>query len=948
MTSPDLMSRMTMRMNLEQFAHRWRENIDSWDTAQRSRSESSSAQTFWGDLLRQFGVIPERMTLFEADARRASTGGGGSIDVFWSGVFLGEAKSVGRDLDAAHEQALDYLAGGSIRQHEWPKYVIVTDFETLRVSKLGEEAWTETFSIDEIAEHVDQLTFLAGHETISKKEENDASIEAARIMAGLYEAMTGHEADAPVAEDAAHDPEEEDTRVERASIFLTRVLFLLYGDDAGLWREDLFYDFVLNYTRTDGSDLGQQLHALFDTLNTPVDKRHSRLGDMLATFPYVNGALFTDDNQLEYFDATMREALLDACRFRWTRISPAVFGSMFQLVKSKDARRLAGEHYTTETNILKTIEPLFLDDLRAEAARLIRNKSTRIAQLRAFRDSLATHIFLDPASGCGNFLVVAYRELRRVETDIIVEIRRREDDTGMSLDATLETKLTIGQFHGIEINWWPAKIAETAMFLVDHQANRELAAAVGHAPDRLPITITAHIHHTNALDVDWADLIPEATDGHTYVFGNPPFLGHDTRTAEQSEELRKAWNRRDISRLDYVTAWHANTLKLLAGRPGRWAFVTTNSISQGEQVPRLFAPIFEAGWQIRFAHRTFAWSSDAPGKAVVHCVIIGFTKNDQGRKRLFDYPNTNAEPVEVPVQTGINAYLVDGPNLLVKTRSTPLNADLPHVSFGNTPRDGGGLVIKESEYEDVMADEVAAKYVRKFIGARELLHNKGRWCLWLVDLDPADISRSPVLRERLNRVRSFRTSSSSPDAQAAAATPHLFWWRSHPGVDYLCIPSVVSENRRYFTAARLPAETITSNLAFTAPDPDGLLFALISSSMFITWQKAIGGRLESRLRFSGTLSWNTFPVPTLDVAKRQQIINAGKDVLQARAAHPDRSLADHYNPLAMDPDLIKAHDKLDRVVDRAFGSSRKLTTERQRLELLFNKYQKAIVNESAF
>ncbi|QDQ99321.1 DNA methyltransferase [Tomitella fengzijianii] len=934
------MSRGTMIANLNGFAKRWRENIDSWDNVQRGHSESSSAQTFWSDLLRQFGVIPERMTIFEADARRASTGNTGSMDVFWSSVFLGEAKSVGKDLDAAYHQALDYLAGGSVKQHEWPKYIVVTDFERIRIDRLGDQPWTAEFGIDDIAEHVDQLTFLAGHETVSKKEEADASIEAARIMAQLYEAMTGIDADAPVADDAATDADDEDDAIEQASIFLTRLLFLLYGDDAGLWRDDLFYDYVLNYTQDDGADLGPKLHALFDTLNTPANKRSPRLGNMLAQFPYVNGSLFTADNRVEYFDAAMREALLDACRFRWTRISPAVFGSMFQLVKSKEARRAAGEHYTSETNILKTIGPLFLDDLRGEADRLIRNKSTRVSELKAFRDQLATHLFIDPACGCGNFLVVAYRELRRIETDIIVEIRHREGQAGASLDATLETKLTIGQFHGIELNWWPAKIAETAMFLVDQQANRELAKAIGQAPERLPITITAHIHHTNALQADWNELIPAAA-GATYVFGNPPFIGQYTKTAEQTADMRKVWGTDYDGYLDFVTGWHAQALHLYAdGRPGEFGYVTTNSITQGQPVPALFGPIQREGWRIKYAHRTFAWDSEAPGKAAVHCVIVGFTRDRGAQQRLWDYPVVNGDPVRQQVSTGINAYLVDGPWVLVAKRLSPLSTEIARARFGSKPV-GTALIIEPSEKPEVNADPVARKYVRPFRMGMELVNGLDRWCLWMAtdDFDPADLRRSKVLNTRVASVRAMRESSAKRATQESAATSHLFQENHQPNTDYVGIPAVVSQTRPYYTVAHLSSDVIAGNKVYTIPDPDGLQFAFLSSAMLITWQRAVGGRLKSDLSFSNTVVWNTFPVPELTDDIRQRIVKAGQGVLDARDQHPGRSLADHYNPLAMDPALVKAHDALDRVVDRAFGAPRKLTGERQRLELLFQNYQ---------
>lgn len=934
-------SRSEVKRELHAFANVWLERIQTWKDNNLGHTESTAAQQFWGHLLRCFGVIPERIDLFERDAVRATTGNTGYIDLFWSSVVLGEAKSLGKDLVKAESQALDYLAGGSIASHEWPKFVITTNFETIRLTKLGDEGWTEQFALEELADHVDQFMFLAGREEVTKSEETQASIAASRLMAELFTAMTSIEVDESVGDEAPTNPEDEDWQVQKSSVFLTRVLFLLYGDDAGLWENDLFYRFILHDTNDE--NLGSQLAALFQVLNTPENRRQ-RVPDSMARFPYVNGSLFNEYWPQEFFDHDMRQALLNACRFNWTRISPAIFGSMFQLVKSKEARRADGEHYTSETNILKVIEPLFLDDLRKEANRLIANRSTTVKALRAFRDSLADMAFCDPACGCGNFLVVAYRELRKIETDIIVAIREREGLGDFSLDTSWEQKLSIGQFYGFELNWWPAKIAETAMFLVDHQANRELALRIGNAPERLPIKITAHIRHGNALQIAWDVEIKRVT-GATYLFGNPPFLGHATRTQEQSEEMRQAWRTRDISRLDYVTCWHAKSLDLLENRNGMFAYVTTNSITQGDQVPHLFGRIFKAGWRIRFAHRTFAWDSEAPGKAAVHCVIVGFDRQTEPRARLFDYPQVFQEPIQVPVERSINAYLVDGASVLVEKRNNPLSPMIAPAYFGNMPRDGGNLIVEPDEFDEVMADPIAAKYVRPFRGSRELLQNKQRWCLWLVNLDPIDIKRSPVLRNRLNAVTEMRAESKAASTRAMAATPHLFGQRSQPETDYLCLPKVVSETRKYFTVQRYSSDVIASDLVFHAQDPDGLQFALASSSMFITWQKTVGGRLKSDLRFANTLTWNTFPVPELSEQDQAAIIDGGMAVLEARAKFPNRSLADHYQPLAMDPDLLKAHDKLDRAVDKAFGAPRKLTNEKQRQELLFQNYVRLTQNQ---
>ena len=508
-----------------------------------------------------------------------------------------------------------------------------------------------------------------------------------------------------------------------------------------------------------------------------------------------------------------------------------------------------------------------------------------------------------------------------------------------------EQKLSIGQFYGFELNWWPAKIAETAMFLVDHQANKELANAVGRPPERLPIKITAHIHHGNALQLEWEDILP-ASATKTFIFGNPPFIGQYTKTTEQTADMKKVWGKDYDGYLDYVTGWHAQAMRLLAERRGEFAYVTTNSITQGQPVPALFGPLFREGWRIKFAHRTFAWDSEAPGKAAVHCVIVGFDREDNPRPRLWDYPDVKGEAVEQPVDQGINAYLIDGPNVLVVKRTKRLSPVLTDVKSGRKPAENGNLIIEIDDYEEITQDIHAAKYLRPFRGAKELLRGIKRWCLKLDDMDPKDFKASPILQQRVSDTYKWRSSQrETGDAYKLKDTPAIFRPGSEPNNNFLAMPSVVSETRRYYTVQWLSPDYVLSNLAFWANDPDGLQFSLASSSMFITWQKTIGGRLESRIRFANTLTWNTFPVPELDEKTRQRIINAGKKVLDARALHPERSLAEHYNPLAMDPVLVKAHDALDREVDKAFGAPRKLTTVRQRQELLFANYEKLSTNE---
>jgi len=502
--------------------------------------------------------------------------------------------------------------------------------------------------------------------------------------------------------------------------------------------------------------------------------------------------------------------------------------------------------------------------------------------------------------------------------------------------ANVGLKVTLDHFYGIEIDEWPAKIAETAMFLMDRQCDLKLTERLGWAPDRLPIQTQATIVVGNALSTDWAMVCPPSDD--VVVAGNPPFLGHATRSEEQAQELRNAWAKDDISRLDYVTGWHAKSLGYFQAYSGLWAFVTTNSITQGDPVPHLFGPIFDAGWRIKFAHRTFPWTSEAAGKAAVHCVIVGFTKARNRTSRLFDY-SEDARGVETEAAF-INAYLVDAPNVFVTKRTIPISPGLPQATFGNMPRDDGNLIIELDAYDEVMADPIAAKYVRPFMGSDEALNGKSRWCLWLTDFDSNDAERSRLLAGRINAVRDFRSKSSAASTRQMAQTPHLFGQRpalhSRP---YVIIPRVSSERRRYYAARLVTPEVIASDATFTAADPDGYLFSIISSSMFMTWQRTVGGRLKSDLRFSNTIVWNNLPLPTVDKMLRVQIIEAGQGVRTARDLKPGKTLAQHYIPEAMDPELVKAHDDLDELVDRAFGAKAKCETERERQQILFARFE---------
>ncbi|MCM3484185.1 DNA methyltransferase [Kocuria rosea] len=877
--------------------------------------EKGESQSFWTDLFEVYGMRRRNVAKFEAQAKRI-TGGTGFIDVFWPGMMVAEQKSMGKDLDAAEDQAMDYLT--NLSEAEMPRYVVTCDFQTFRVRDL--EATAEdasvTFALEDLPTEAERLGFIAGYQkrSFGSEEQAAASVKAAQLMASLYEEL----------EKSGYDE-------HQASIFLVRTLFALFADDSGLWERDLFLEYLENRTSPDGSDLGGALATLYQALNKPPEKRMTKADELIQRFPYVNGSVFGETIEIPYFDKTMRDKLIAACYFNWGEISPAIFGSLFQAVKSKDARRALGEHYTTETNILKVIEPLFLDELRQ---RFIENQHNARG-LRKLQKEMGELRFLDPACGCGNFLIVAYREMRALELSILKRLQELDRSSAqMVLDASELLAVRMTSFYGIELEEWPATIAQTAMFLVDHQANQDMALALGLAPDMLPLVNSSTITVGNALRTDWNSILPASKN--VCVLGNPPFNGARLMGPEQKKDMQTIWGAKAAGNMDYVTGWYKKASDYFAECSGRWAFVSTNSIVQGQAVSSLFTPIFQAGWRIRFAHRTFAWTSEAPGVAGVHCSIIGFDRSTKPVPRLFSYADVRGIPTEEPAKS-INGYLVDGPNVLVTSRRTPL-VDLPMVNFGSMPNDGGHLTFGPQDYSSITADPVAAKYVRRFIGADELIKNRDRWSLWLADCDPADLTRSPILRQRVQSVQAHRESSSREATRKLARTPHLFGERRQPSVTYLCIPRHVGEDRRYFTVASLPPEVVVGDSNFAAPDPDGYLFAVLSSSMFITWQKTVGGRLESRLRFSGTVVWNNLPLPPVAEATRQKIIEAGHGVLEARELHPEKSLAAHYNPLAMDPKLVKAHDKLDAVVDRAFGAKRTCTTEKERQEILFARY----------
>ncbi len=846
----------------------------------------------------------------------------GYIDLFWPGVLIVEQKSAGRDLARAYDQAGGYF--DALAEHDRPRYILVSDFRTFELHDLDERERV-AFPLADLPGHVEAFGFILGVQRRAFRDQDPANIEAAELVGRLHDALAA-------AGYRGHD-------LER---FLVRIVFCLFADDTGIFEQrDIFLDFIETRTSEDGADLGPWLAQLFQVLDTPEAARLTSLDEDLAHFPHVNGALFEGPLRIPAFDAAMRAALLDACRFDWSKLSPAIFGALFQSVMEPAERRAKGAHYTTEKNILKVIEPLFMDDFRAEFARLkARRDSRRRPALLAFQETLGRLRFFDPACGCGNFLIIAYRELRLLEIEVLKEIY-----AGGLFDAMAESLsvIDVDQFYGIEIGEFPARIAETALWMMDHIMNSRLSLAFGLVYARIPLEKAPHIVHGDALETDWAALLPP--EDCSFVFGNPPFVGAKYQTAEQRAQVRRiAALGKTGGTLDYVSAWFIKAGEYVGAGSARIGFVATNSITQGEQVAQLWPLLFDrCKLEIAFAHRTFAWGSDARGKAHVHVVILGLDRRQDARQetRLFSYPDINGEPEE-SLHTALSPYLFDAgglanPHLAVRGESGPING-MGKLITGSKPIDDGHYIFNAQERTAFLEDEPgAAPFLRPFIGAREYLQGGTRWILALHDAPPNVLAQLPRVRERIAAVRSYREDSKSRPTQKLAETPTLYHVNVFPTSPFLVVPQVSSERREYVPIGWLEPPTAPSDKLRLLPDATLADFALLTSAMHMAWMRAVTGRMKSDYMYSVGVVYNTFPMPPkdADLSKLEPLAQA---VLDARAAHAGATLADLYDPDLMPPALRRAHRALDRAVDRLYRRAG-FASERERVEHLFMLYE---------
>lgn len=890
------------------------------------KSEQAEKQTFWNEFFNAFGIRRRVVASFEEPVKKIS-GDYGYIDLFWPGVVLVEHKSLGKDLGKAGSQAFRYIQdlAREGRNNEIPRYVIVSDFARIALHDLEPEdrralplldnsrVATIEFPLAEFHKHIHDFAFIPGYKQHKFENHDPINIEAVEIMGRLHDALeaggySGH-------------------HLER---FLVRILFCLFGEDTGIFERESFKLYLLNRTAEDGSDLGLHLAHLFDVLNTPPEKRQKNLDETLAAFVYVNGELFSENLGFADFNRDMRNALLACTGFDWSRISPAIFGSLFQAVMEPKERRQIGGHYTNERDILKVVRSLFLDDLRAEFERA---KSSK-AELRRFHDKLAGLRFLDPACGCGNFLVITYRELRLLEIDVLKVLY---PGTQKELDIQRLSLVDVDAFYGIEISEWPARIAEVAMWLMDHQMNNLLSEAFGKYFVRLPLKKSPTIVCGNALRLDWKKVLPP--DQCNYVLGNPPFVGSKHLTAEQSRDMEVITTYvKNGGLLDYVTAWYFKAAEFIQGTRIQVGFVSTNSISQGEQVGVLWGPLFQRyNLKIHFAHRTFSWESEARGKAHVHVVIIGFGAFDPTNKRIYDY---EGDTITVVTAKNISPYLVEGTDTVVINRPRPI-CNVPEMGIGNKPIDDGNYLFTENEKcEFLKAEPTAKQYMHPFFGADDFLQDKPRWCLWLGDCSPQKLRQMPEVMKRVRAVKKFREESKSAPTRRLATTPTRFHVENIPPSLYLLIPRHSSERRKYIPIGYVEPEILAGDSCLIVSDTTPYHFGILSSAMHMAWVKQVCGRLKSDFRYSASLVYNNYPWPDAPSAKQRATVEAAAHaILDARKKFPDATLADLYDPLSMPPVLVKAHAELDRAVDICYRPQ-PFQNDRQRVEYLFALYEK--------
>ncbi len=887
-------------------------------------NEEADAKPFLVEFFNVFGISSKRVATFEHRVKKLDDKDG-YIDLLWKGTILIEMKSRGKNLDNAFTQAKDYLHG--LKEHELPKYILISDFEHFRLYDL-EENKIVAFKLKDLISNVQHFGYILGYSKKVYAAQDPANIKAAELMGKLHDRLeeigyTGHPLE----------------------VYLVRILFLLFAEDTTIFNKQQFQEYIEQRTNEDGSDLASKLQELFQVLNTAKENRFKNLDEQLAEFPYVNGKLFEENLPTASFDSKMRTALLECCYIDWSKISPAIFGSMFQSVMNPKERRNLGAHYTSETNILKLIKPLFLDELWAAFENIKDNKN----KLPEFHRKLSNLKFLDPACGCGNFLVITYRELRLLELEILRALYKSGQRV---IDVRDIIWLDVDMMYGIEYEEFPARIAEVAMWLIDHQMNMQISNEFGQYFVRLPLKKAAKIVQGDALQIDWKALVqPELKDlwnkadienfNYSYILGNPPFIGSKIMKQHQRDEIVKQFDNADGSGvLDYVTGWYVKAAKYIQNTKIKVAFVSTNSIVQGEQTSILWGQMLHKyNIKIHFAHRTFKWSNEAKGNAAVYCVIIGFANFDTTNKSIFEYEDIKGEAHELKVKN-INPYLVDAKDIVIRRNSKSISSKAPMMEKGNLALDYGYLIFDENEKNEfVIKEPKSTKYFKRFLGGNSIINGDIRYCLWLKDINPTELKSLKFINKKTEMVRVARLNASALSTKKLANFPFLFSSLNNPRI-FLAIPETSSENRKYIPIDFYNDDFIPNNTCYIIADASIFHFGILMSLMHMAWVKTTCGRMKSDFRYSNTIVYNNYPWPLNPTEKQIKAIEtAAQKVLDARLQFPNSSLADLYDPLTMPSALTKAHNELDKAVDLAYRSQA-FTSEANRMVFLFDLYEK--------
>ena len=891
--------------------------------------ERGESQPFWIDLLSNvYGIeTPSDGFISFEDHRMvdASNFIDGRIP---STKVLIEQKSLGKDLRAGirqsdgsllnpFQQARRYVVSLPVSEH--PRWIVTCNFAEFLVYDMEQpNGEPQQILLENLGKEYYRLQFLVDAKSEHLSKEMEVSIEAGKIVGRIYEALlTQYDDNSPEA-------------LRWLNILCVRIVFCLYAEDAGIFTHDQFHNFLVTY---EAKDLRRALRDLFEVLNTPKEKRSKYLQEELAAFPYTNGGLFEEEIEIPQFTEELKQTLLQnaSLDFDWSDISPTIFGAVFESTLNPETRRSGGMHYTSIENIHKVIDPLFLNDLRRELDEILEEKveKQRVHKLDAYQDKLASLTFLDPACGSGNFLTETYLSLRRLENEAIRERYHGQTMMGEFMDAV---KVSINQFYGIEINDFAVTVATTALWISEAQMLTETEHIIHHDIDFLPLKSYTNIHEGNALRIDWETVVPK--DHLNYIIGNPPFVGARLMSENQKQDVIDIFGVKwkNVGNLDYVCCWYKKAAELMKDAPqARAALVSTNSICQGEQVANLWQKLFDDGIRINFAYRTFRWDSEASLKAHVHCIIVGFSY--QQVKPCFIYDGDRK--IEA---ANINAYLTDAPDVFVSSRQHPL-FQVPEIGIGNKPIDGGNyLFTKEQMDEFIKQEPKSSRYFKPWYGSEEFIHQRPRYCLWLGECSPAELRQMPHCLKRIEAVREVRLASTSAGTRKLADRPTHFHVENMPQGNYIIVPKVSSERRRYIPMGFMSPDAFASDLVFIIPDATLYHFGILESNVHMAWMRAVCGRLKSDYRYSKDVVYNNFPWPTPTDEQKAKIEQTAQAILDARALYPNSSLADLYDELTMPVELRRAHQDNDRAVMAAYGFPVKTMTESQCVAELFKLY----------